>query len=53
MSVIVKTKGGQYLVTVPSKLAHALNIATGQEVAWRIKSEKKIEMELIKNARKM
>jgi antitoxin component of MazEF toxin-antitoxin module len=44
MSIIVKTKGGQYLVTVPIELVRALGINHGEKVAWKIISNKRVEM---------
>jgi len=44
MSSIVRTKNGQYLVTIPSALANALVIEPGDKVAWKIINNKTIEM---------
>jgi len=44
MSSIVKTKNGQFLVTIPVELAKALKIVPGERVKWVLMKGNRIEM---------
>lgn len=44
MNSINKTKNGQYLVTIPVELVHAIGIRDKETIVWKVKNIKEIIM---------
>ncbi len=44
MSIIQRTKIGQYIVTIPQALAEAIRLEPGEKVKWVVTKKGTIEM---------
>lgn len=42
--IVQQTTAQQYIVTIPKKLAEAMNISKGQTVHWRVGGAGKLEL---------